>query len=396
MQIVHHLGTRRVTAILFLSWLLIGMTQLVIPLHALALGASAGDLGLIVGALGVGGILLSIFSSTLSAYLGLRALIVVSFVLWAGAGVVCLLAPTFLWLAGAQFLIGLADVFLWIGGITYLSDLAPVGKQAEVQSWNSGIMGVGAAVGPILGGYIGQAAGFRSVFVLMIALGAVGLALTSRLPAPRRQPQRGPFLRHVVASHAEALTLMRTNGPTRVAVLVTLLGTMGWVTVGPSFYIAYLTRLGVSADVIGLLTTLRAGAGTMGRFGFAFFAGHIGVIVATFSGFVIGGLALATTPYLTAVPVLALVGSLGEAADRLRIPGIQTMIADGTEPSARALSFALISFSWALETAVMPPVLGVMAETLSLSAAFFIPGSVAVISAGGFFTWNRLRRRRQS
>ena len=381
MLLLHSIGGKRLTAILFLNMVLVGMTQLVIPLHALQLGASPGDLGILIGAVGVGATLLAIPSGALSAYLGLGTLIYVSFFLWIAAGAISFLAPALSWLVGCQFLIGLADVFLWIAAVTSLAELAPPGKQAEVQSWSSGIMGVGAAVGPVLGGYVGQAAGFRSVFALTSVLAMLGLVLCYRLPTPQHPKERGPLMRHVIVSHFDAVELIRTNGPARLAALLTLLGTMSWVTVGPSFYIAYLNQLGVSADVIGLLTTLRAGAGTLGRFGFALFATRTGVLVATFSSFALGGLALAATPFLTAVPVLALVGSLGEAADRLRIPGIQTMMADGTDTTTRALSFSLISFSWALGSAVMPPILGVIADRVSLSAAFLIPGSLAVLVA---------------
>lgn len=391
MQLLHTAGTKRLAAVLFLNMVLVGMTQLAIPLHALRLGASAGDLGILIGAVGVGAMLLSISSGAFSAYLGFRTLIFVSFFLWIGAGAVSFLSPGLSWLVGSQFLIGLADVFLWVAAMTSLTELTPAGKQAEVQSWSSGIMGVGAAVGPIVGGYVAQTAGFRSVFAVAIALAILGLILSYRLPASQRPKERGSLIEHVIVSHVDAVKLIQTNGPARLAALLTLLGTMSWVTVGPSFYIAYLSQLGVSADVIGLLTTLRAGASTVGRFGFALFATRIGVLVATFSSFAVGGLALAATPFLTAVPVLALVGSLGEAADRLRIPGILTIVAEGNDPRNRALAFSLISLSWAMGTAVMPPILGVIADRVSLSAAFLIPGSVAILVALVSFASNRLR-----
>ena len=91
-------GSTRVLAILFLHMLLLGMTQLVTPLYSLDLGASQVGLGVVVGAFGVAGILLSILSGGLSDYLGRRQMISVSFVFWIGAGAVSLLTPPFLWL----------------------------------------------------------------------------------------------------------------------------------------------------------------------------------------------------------------------------------------------------------------------------------------------------------
>ena len=73
------IGSTLILMILFLHFLLLGMTQLVVPLYALSLGASEVVLGVITGAFGVAGILLSILSSVLSDYLGRRPMILVSF-----------------------------------------------------------------------------------------------------------------------------------------------------------------------------------------------------------------------------------------------------------------------------------------------------------------------------
>ena len=391
MQLVSGIGIKLVLALLFLHMLLIGMTQLVVPLYSLALGASQVDLGIIVGAFGAAGILLSIPSSVLSDYLGRRTMIAVSFVFWIGAGVVSLLAPPFSWLAWAQILVGLADICFGISGITYLTEITPQGKHVEVQSLGSGLMGLGLVAGPVLGGYIGQFASFQQVFVLVILLGILGLALSYRLPIVQLPVGQGAFLEQLIQSHRGALKLIQGNQLVRLAILLTLLGTMSWMTVGPSFYVAYLNHLRLSPEVIGLLTTLRASAGTLARFGFAFLANRIGVVIATLSGFAVGGLALMMTPFLTAVPILALVGCLGEAVDRLRIPGIYTMIADSTDQGSRSLAVALVAVAWAVASTIMPPILGLIAERISLPATFLVAGPLAVLSAILLYAWNRRR-----
>lgn len=389
MQLVSNTGIKLILVLLFLHMLLIGMTQLVVPLYSLALGASEVELGVIIGALGVAGILLSIFSSVLSNYLGRRTMILVSFVVWIGAGAVSLLAPPFLWLAWAQIMVGLADLFLWISGVAYLTELTPPGKHAEIQSLSTGLMGIGMVVGPALGGFIVQFAGFEQVFVLVILLGILGLALSCRLPCVQLSVERDTFLKQLFQSHRGALELVQGNRPARLAILLTFLGTMSWMSIGPSFYLAYLDHQGVSPEVIGWMTTLRASAGTLSRFGFALLASHIGVVVASLWGFVVGGLALTMTPFLTAVSLLALVGCLGEAADRLRIPGIFTMIADSTERDSRALAFALVNLAWGGAATVTPPLLGLIAERISLSATFLVAGLFAVLSAVLLYAWTR-------
>ena len=53
MQLDSGTGIKPILALLFLHMLSIGMTQMVVPLYSLTLGASPVELGIIVGALGV-------------------------------------------------------------------------------------------------------------------------------------------------------------------------------------------------------------------------------------------------------------------------------------------------------------------------------------------------------
>jgi len=389
------IGSTLILAILFLHMLLLGMTQLVVPLYSLSLGASEVVLGVITGAFGVAGILLSIVSSVLSDYLGRRPMILVAFVFWIGVGVLNLLAPPFLWLVGGQVLVGMADLCLWVAAMAYLTGVTSQGRHAEIMSWGGGLMGLGLAVGPVLGGLVARLVGFQPAFMLVVLLGVLGLALSYKLPSTKLpMAERGAFLHRLSLSHRRALGLVRGNGshvfgPMRMAVLVMALGTASWVAVGRSFYVAYLTRLGFSTEVIGLLTTLRAGATTVAQFGFAFLANRLGVVVTALSGVAIGGLALALTPFLTTAPVLALVGCLGNGADRLRNPGMFTLIAESTDRDSRALAFALLNTAWAATTTVLPPVLGLIAERTALSATFLLVGPFVAASSILLYVWNR-------
>ncbi|MBL7064842.1 MAG: MFS transporter [Anaerolineae bacterium] len=383
-------GSTLVLTILFLHMLLLGMTQLVAPLYSLALGASQVVLGVVVGAFGVAGILLSILSSVLSDYLGRRQMISVSFVFWIGAGAVSLSAPPFLWLVWGQVLAGVADLCLWVAAMTYLTEITPQGKHAEILSLGTGLMGLGLIVGPALGGLIGRFIGFQPAFTLVVLLGILGLILSYKLPNTKLPTaERGAFLKQLFLSHRGAFVLVRRNRPMRMAILVMMLGTAGWMAVGRSFYLAYLNHLGFSTEVIGLLTTLRASAMTLAQFGFAFLANHLGAVVTTLSGLAIGGLALTLTPFLTTAPILALVGCLGSGADRLRIPGMFTMIAEGTDQDSRGLAVALLNVAWAATNTVLPPVLGMIVERTALSVSFLLVGPLVAISSILLYVWNQ-------
>ena len=279
--------------------------------------------------------------------------------------------------------------------MAYLTGVTPQGRHAEIMSWGSGLMGLGMVVGPALGGLLARLVGFQPAFMLVFLLGVLGLLLSYKLPSTKLPTmEQGTFLERLSLSHRRALGLVRGNrshafGPMRMAVLVMMLGTASWMAVGRSFYVAYLTHLGFSTEVIGLLTTLRAGATTVAQFGFAFLANRLGVVVTALSGVALGGLALTLTPFLTTAPILALVGCLGNGADRLRNPGMFTLIAESTDPDSRALAFALLNTAWAATTTLLPPVLGLIAERTALSVTFLLVGPLVATSSILLYVWNR-------
>ncbi len=378
--------------ILFLHMLLLGLTQLVTPLYSLTLGASQVALGIVVGAFGVAGILLSILSGALSDHFGRRQMISISFVFWIGAGAVSLLAPPVLWLVCGQILVGVADLCLWVAAMTYLTEIAPQGKHAELLSLGTGMMGLGLMVGPAVGGLVGRhlILGIQPAFILVVLLGILGLILSYRLSSTRLSAlERGGFRRQVRLSHRGAFVLVGRNRSVRMAMSVMMLGTASWMAVGRSFYLVYMNRLGFSTELIGLLSTLRAGAMTLAQFSFAFLASHLGAMVTMLSGVAVGGLALMLTPWLTTAPALALVGCVGSGADRLRNPGMFTMIAEGTDQDSRALAVALLNVAWATTQTVFPPVLGMIVERTTLSVSFLLVGALVAFFSVVLYVWNR-------
>ncbi len=319
-------------------------------------------------------------------------MISVSFVFWIGAGAVSLLAPPFLWLVCGQILVGVADLCLWVAAMTYLTEIAPQGKPVKLLSLGTGMMGLGLMVGPAVGGLVGRylIVGIQPAFILVVLLGILGLILSHRLPSTRLAfVERGAFLKQLHLSHRDAIMLVRRSRPVRMAMLVMMLGTASWMAVGRSFYLTYLNHLGFSTEVIGLLTTLRASAMTLAQFGFAFVANYLGTIVTTLAGLAVGGLALMLTPFLTTAPVLALVGCVGSGADRLRSPGMFTMVAEGTDQESRALAVALLNVAWATTQTGLPPLLGMIVERTTLSVSFLLVGPLVAIFSIVLYVWNR-------
>ena len=368
----------------FLHQVLLGSTMLVLPLHALELGASEVELGFLVGMGGIGVMLLSVPLSVLSDHLGRRPAILGGFAFWVAAATAGLLASSIVGLGISLALIGFAQIGLGVCGVIYLMELTPEGKHAQMQSLNSGVAGLGLVIGPAVGGFVYRALGYGRTLILVTVLSAVGLLASYLLRETRtggaEQPTR-PLVGLVLKSLARSLRLIKTNRGVDIALLLTMLGTMGWMTVGPSLYLVHLKRMHLTSDAIGVIMACMAGTGVLFRFGFGPLAKRIGTLSATLLGWALGGLALMATPFLGTASLLALTASIGDGADRLRIPGIYTVAADATEGDDRSLAIALIAVAWGIANVLSPPLLGLVATKFSLAAAFILIGAFTVVGA---------------
>lgn len=118
--------------------------------------------------------------------LGRRKVFVWGTVWFAVASVLCGLAPNIEVLVAARLLQGVGAALLTPGSLALISaSIHPDDRGAAIGLW-SGLGGVASAVGPLLGGWLVDVAGWRSVFLLNIPLAvAVVLVAVKHVPESR-------------------------------------------------------------------------------------------------------------------------------------------------------------------------------------------------------------------
>jgi len=119
---------------------------------------------------------------------------------------------------------------------------------------------------------------------------------------------------------------------------------------------------------------------------------RIGLLPAILLGLLLAGLGLAITPFLTSVPVLALVGTLSQAADSFRVPGVFALLRLGTRTEERATSIAILNTSWAVAAFSGGSFWRVTVEITGLSNAFLVAGLATMVGTGSFYVWSRHHR----
>jgi EmrB/QacA subfamily drug resistance transporter len=156
------------------------VVNVALPTIGRSLGASLGGLQWTVTGytLTLAGLIL--LGGALGDRLGRRRIFIVGVAWFALASALCGLAPSIGVLIAARMLQGIGGALLTPGSLAIIqATFAPEDRPKAVGAW-SGLGGVTGAIGPLLGGWIVQAAGWRWIFLLNLPLAVVVIVVTVR------------------------------------------------------------------------------------------------------------------------------------------------------------------------------------------------------------------------
>jgi EmrB/QacA subfamily drug resistance transporter len=170
------------------------VVNVALPTIGRELGASLGGLQWTVTGytLALAGLIL--LGGSLGDRLGRRKVFLIGVLWFTLASALCGIAPNIAVLIAARVLQGIGGALLTPGSLAIIqATFAPGDRARAVGAW-SGLGGVAGAVGPLLGGWLVQAAGWRWVFLLNVPLAAAVVAVTIRhVPETRDPDATGEF-----------------------------------------------------------------------------------------------------------------------------------------------------------------------------------------------------------
>jgi EmrB/QacA subfamily drug resistance transporter len=132
---------------------------------------------------------LILLGGSLGDRIGRRAIFTLGTAWFTAASALCALAPTAEGLIAARLLQGIGGALLTPGSLAMIdASFQHADRSRAIGAW-SGLTGVGAALGPLLGGWLVDAVSWRAVFLINLPLG-----LFVCLTAPRHVPEtRNPM-----------------------------------------------------------------------------------------------------------------------------------------------------------------------------------------------------------
>jgi EmrB/QacA subfamily drug resistance transporter len=122
---------------------------------------------------------------------GRRRVFVVGVVWFSIASAVCAAAPSVSVLIAARVVQGIGGALLTPASLAIIrSTFAPDDRGRAIGAW-SALTGIGATLGPLLGGYLIGAVSWRAIFLINLPLGALVAFLARRIPETRGATTRG-------------------------------------------------------------------------------------------------------------------------------------------------------------------------------------------------------------
>ena len=360
-----------------------GVVSPVLPLYAKEFGVSATMVGLTLTVFALARLIVNIPAGLIADRFGRRVLLVGGPVITSigmfGSGQADDIWELLVW----RFLAGGGSAFFMSGAMIYLIDIAPPASRTRYVATNQWALSLGVALGPGIGGLVGESYGLAAPFYVVGALGILTAIYAGiRLPETRGtvseetdssvpEVSAWTFLisrRFLLVAFVSA-TIFMVRAGTRGTLMPLHADTeMGW---GPS-------EIGIVFMATGLLTLFTLmpsawAADAIGRRNVMCFSGVVAgigaVMIGTFTsslGFVAG----------------AIVMSLGTGTSG---PAPAAYVADIAPPGKRGLAIAMYRSAGDVGFLAAPPLLGLLSEATSLSTALIVSGIIVGASGVLFF-----------
>jgi EmrB/QacA subfamily drug resistance transporter len=117
----------------------------------------------------------------LSDLFGQRRLYLIGFLTFTSGSALCGFSPTIYFLIGSRMIQGLGASALMANGPAILTTAYPEEERGKALGILGSVVSVGFLTGPILGGFLVEHLGWRSIFFINLPIGAIGIYLSSKV-----------------------------------------------------------------------------------------------------------------------------------------------------------------------------------------------------------------------
>jgi len=364
-----------------------------IPVMAIYFGISPGTAAQIVTALAFGRLAGMPISGIVLDRVGTRTALVAGPTVACAVALLAAVMPWFSIILLLVFVLGIAESIWVIAREVAGIDLARPNQRGRVLSGFHGVNYMGLALGPLAGGFLAEATGFRGAFVAYAACAAISVLLGFTVEDSRTSHnfQAAPAVSgwsitswlHRLRNLRELVHQIQPHlRPTYVVlVFATLTSFMHRVTTQSILPLFATTQLGLSPKEVGLLFTISGIAAFAMILPAGFVIDKVGRKWATVPSTGIPALAFLLIPFASNFFELALLLLFLGVANGLSLGSLATSTFDVIPVDARGRLQALRRTIAELGGVGAPLVGGVLADTFNPGVPFLVYAPLIILSA---------------
>ena len=148
----------------------VGAISPILPQYAKTFGVSITLIGLIITAFGITRLLSNIPASRMITRFGRRPILIIGCILLVVSSLAAALLDSYWGLLFSWGLQGFGASLFIIAAMVMLADVSTPSDRGRVMATFQGFQLIGAGIGPLMGGFVAQAWGYRMVFVVFTIL----------------------------------------------------------------------------------------------------------------------------------------------------------------------------------------------------------------------------------
>jgi ACDE family multidrug resistance protein len=351
-----------------------------LPRIAATLGVSAGQVGLLVTAFTLPGVILTTFAGILADRYGRLRVLLPGLALFAIAGIACVFATSLPVLIALRVVQGTGASAIGSINVTLIGDLFIDRQRTTAMGLNASVLSIGTAAYPAVGGALAMVAWSAPFTLALLALPVAVLAVRRLHVAPKgHKTNLNDYFGDLwgIVRRREVLVLFFAS----TAIFILLYGA----------YISFLpflmsgrfgsTPLGIGLLMAGLSISTAITSANLGRL-----AGIFGEVRVMRVGFVVFGLGLAAIPLAPVVWALAVPAVLLGFAFATTIPVVQVMLTEIAPVDRRGAVMSLNGTVLRLGQTLGPPVMALVHRVAGISAVFYV-GAVFALFLALLTTW---------
>lgn len=347
----------------------------VLPLFAESLGATPSEIGWIVIASTIPGIIISFPAGALSDYLGKRRVLLASLAVFATAPFLYLLVANAWQLMAVRFYHGFATAIFGTVASAAIAERYQADRAARLSTFSS-VTIVGRSVAPFLGGFLISLANFGAVYIACAISGVLALAAGLLLKDHEPPPSGKLALPHFWTS---LVTVLRNRG----ILVVSLVEAAQYLAFGAieAFLALFAASVGIPAWQIGIILGVQLVSivfmkPLMGRV-----SDRVGRKQVIVPGLLLGAasiMLMSHWPTFAGLSVLSLVFGLGFATVT---SSTSALVADLTRDGSYGSSMGVLRTIMDVGQSIGPVLTGWMVGASGYGSAFGLLASILMMAA---------------